>query len=70
MDFDGARFVKARRSGGNEGNCVECTFDFVPVGVVGVRDSKDQAGPVLAFPTADWSAFVTATRAEHLSPAR
>jgi Domain of unknown function (DUF397) len=31
--------------------------DNVP-GVVGVRDSKDQAGPVLVFEPASWQAFV------------
>jgi len=31
-------------------------------GVVGVRDSKDPAGPVLVISPASWSAFITATR--------
>ncbi|MGY0230861.1 DUF397 domain-containing protein [Longispora urticae] len=66
MDFDRARFVRARRSGGAGDNCVECTFDFVPVGVVGFRDSKDPSGPVLAVTPADWAVFVAAIRAEHL----
>ncbi|WP_412541896.1 DUF397 domain-containing protein [Longispora sp. K20-0274] len=63
MDFERARFVKARRSGSNADNCVECTFDFVPVGVVGVRDSKDPVGPILAVPTADWASFVATVKA-------
>ncbi|WP_412540901.1 DUF397 domain-containing protein [Longispora sp. K20-0274] len=63
MDLSRARFVKAQRSGGNSGgNCVECTFDHVSAGVVGVRDSKDPSGPVLVFPVADWAAFVAARR--------
>ncbi|WP_412541895.1 DUF397 domain-containing protein [Longispora sp. K20-0274] len=63
MDFGRARFVKPRRSSsGTDNNCVECTFDFVPVGVVGVRDSKDPVGPILAVPTADWQVFLTAIR--------
>jgi hypothetical protein len=38
-----------------QANCVE-----VAVGprVVAVRDSKNAAGPVLAFPAAGWVAFV------------
>jgi hypothetical protein len=34
-------------------------------GVVGVRDSKDRSGPVLAFAPADWRAFLTTVRAGH-----
>jgi hypothetical protein len=31
---------------------------------VGVRDSKDPAGPVLAFPATSWSAFVATLAGE------
>ncbi|MBG6139341.1 DUF397 domain-containing protein [Longispora fulva] len=55
-----AHFIKAARSDGNPDNCVECTFDHVSAGVVGVRDSKDPLGPVLVFPVADWHAFLAA----------
>ncbi|WP_412541732.1 DUF397 domain-containing protein [Longispora sp. K20-0274] len=67
MDFSRAGFVKARRSSGQGDNCVECTFDFVADGVVGVRDSKDPTGPVLAVPTADWRTFLAGVP---LSPRR
>ena len=45
---------KSTRSGG-EGNCVEVAG--LP-GVISVRDSKDQAGPVLAFSDDAWRSFV------------
>nr|MDT0662011.1 DUF397 domain-containing protein [Micromonospora sp. DSM 115978] len=50
---------KSTRSGGNT-NCVEVA-DNLP-GRVLVRDSKDQAGPALAFGPAAWSAFVQAVK--------
>ncbi|MBW1604402.1 DUF397 domain-containing protein [Streptomyces sp. JJ66] len=45
-------------SGGSGGNCVEVA-DGAP-GFVPVRDSKAPTGPVLTFPAAGWTAFVTA----------
>lgn len=54
QDFSKATWFKSRRSGGN-GNCVEVAFVD---DVVGVRDSKDQSGPVLVFTEAEWKAFV------------
>ncbi|MEU4641089.1 DUF397 domain-containing protein [Micromonospora sp. NPDC023814] len=56
MELNGARWRKSSRSSGNGGNCVEVA-DNLP-GVVAVRDSKDPAGPALAFPPAAWRAFV------------
>ncbi|TCC00146.1 DUF397 domain-containing protein [Micromonospora zingiberis] len=56
MDLTGARWRKSSRSGGNGGNCVEVADNLS--GVVGVRDSKDPAGPVLAFTPQAWRAFV------------
>jgi hypothetical protein len=51
------RWIKAMRSGGNSGACVEVRrYD----GNVQVRDSKDPDGPVLTFPPAVWRAFVDA----------
>jgi len=54
MDLTGAAWRKSSYSGGNGGNCVE-------VAVLGgwrvVRDSKDPAGPVLAFSPAEWRTF-------------
>lgn len=57
MDLTNATWRKSRRSGSSGGNCVEVA-DNLP-GVVGVRDSKDPAGPALAFRPAAWRAFVT-----------
>jgi hypothetical protein len=51
-----ARWRKSSRSGGgNNDNCVEVA---VAETVVAVRDSKNTAGPVLAFPRTAWSEFV------------
>ncbi|RZT81616.1 uncharacterized protein DUF397 [Micromonospora violae] len=57
MELNGARWRKSSRSSGNGGACVEVA-DNLP-GVVGVRDSKDPAGPALTFAPAAWRAFVT-----------
>ncbi|MCX4388980.1 DUF397 domain-containing protein [Micromonospora peucetia] len=56
MELNGARWRKSTRSSGNGGNCVEVA-DNLP-GFVAVRDSKDPAGPALAFAPAAWRAFV------------
>ncbi|MEU8181711.1 DUF397 domain-containing protein [Micromonospora sp. NPDC049044] len=56
MDLTNAIWRKSRRSGSSGGNCVEVA-DNLP-GVVGVRDSKDPAGPALTFGPAAWQAFV------------
>ncbi|MEW2379282.1 DUF397 domain-containing protein [Micromonospora sp. NPDC047812] len=61
MELNGARWRKSSRSSGNGGNCVEVA-DNLP-GVVAVRDSKDPAGPALAFPPAAWRAFVESVAA-------
>jgi hypothetical protein len=53
-DLTGAAWRKSSRSA--EGNCVEVADDLP--GVVGVRDSKDPAGPQLTFTPAAWRAFV------------
>ncbi|MDG4804616.1 DUF397 domain-containing protein [Micromonospora sp. WMMD980] len=50
-----ARWRKSSYSG-NEGACVEVA-DNLP-GLVRVRDSKDIAGPALAFAPARWASFV------------
>jgi hypothetical protein len=54
-DLTGATWRKSARSA-NEGACVEVADDLP--GVVGVRDSKDPAGPQLTFTPAAWRAFV------------
>ena len=40
---------------GNGGNCVEVSW---PVAGVAVRDSKNTAGPAVAFPVAEWRDFL------------
>ncbi|MFG2061282.1 DUF397 domain-containing protein [Micromonospora sp. NPDC048871] len=56
-DLTGAIWRKSTRSSSNGGDCVEVA-DNLP-GVVGVRDSKDPAGPALTFTSAAWRAFLT-----------
>ncbi|GIJ78428.1 protein of unknown function [Micromonospora phaseoli] len=54
----GGRFERIqRRISGQGGACVEVA-DNLP-GLVAVRDSKDPAGPALAFAPAAWHTFVT-----------
>ena len=55
MDLTRANWRKSTRSG-SSGNCVEVA-DNLP-GVIGVRDSKDPAGPALIFTPDEWAAFV------------
>jgi hypothetical protein len=47
-------------SGSNGGGCVEVARNLP--GIVAVRDSKDRAGPVLAFAPDDWAAFTAGLR--------
>jgi hypothetical protein len=44
----------SRSNASDDGACVEIAF--VPR-AVGVRDSKNTAGPTLAFPVVSWDAF-------------
>ena len=56
-DFTGAVWHKSSWSGDNAGQCVEVTFHE---GAVGLRDSKANGqGPVLAFTTEEWDAFLS-----------
>ncbi|MCT2276411.1 DUF397 domain-containing protein [Micromonospora chalcea] len=55
MELTGAIWRKSTRSG-TQGDCVEVADNLA--GVVGVRDSKDPAGPVLTFTPDAWRAFV------------
>ncbi|MDG4798720.1 DUF397 domain-containing protein [Micromonospora sp. WMMD1082] len=49
---------------GNNGACVEVRDDSA---VVGVRDSKDPAGPVLTFGPVAWAAFTGAVKGDALT---
>ncbi|MFY1633358.1 DUF397 domain-containing protein [Solwaraspora sp. WMMB335] len=60
FDRHGAVWRKSTRSNGNSGDCVEVA-DNQP-GVVGVRDSKDQYGPVLVFTPDQWTTFARCVR--------
>ncbi|PWU51811.1 DUF397 domain-containing protein [Micromonospora sp. S4605] len=63
-DLTGAVWRKSTRSGGNGGDCVEVATNLP--GSVAVRDSKDAAGPVLAFPSPAWMDFVKTIKHERL----
>jgi Domain of unknown function (DUF397) len=44
----------------SNGNCVEVAE--LPGGAVGVRNSRDPGGPVLAFTPGEWAAFLGGAR--------
>jgi Domain of unknown function (DUF397) len=54
-----AHWIKSSFSFSNS-NCVEVAG--LPVGVIGVRDSKDPQGPVLRFASSEWHAFLDGVR--------
>jgi len=54
----------AKFCGPNGGNCVEVNLGTR--GVIGVRDSKPVAGPVLVFEQAGWGGLLDAARAGRL----
>ena len=58
-DLTGAIWRKASRSS-DQGNCVEVADNVA--GVVGVRDSKDAAGPALLFDASQWRSFVNGVK--------
>jgi uncharacterized protein DUF397 len=58
--IDGALWRKSSYSGSNGGACVEVARNLP--GVVAMRDSKNPAGPRLAFGTAQWAAFAAAIK--------
>jgi hypothetical protein len=62
--FAGDAWKSAKFCGPNGGNCVEVNLGTH--GVIGVRDSKPAAGPVLAFAQAGWSGFLEVTRTGRL----
>ena len=53
-----SHWVKSSLSLSN-GNCVEVAS---VAGGIGVRDSKDPAGPILTFTPGDWDAFLGGVR--------
>jgi hypothetical protein len=48
-------WIKSSYSGGQGGDCVEVAV--FPAELVAVRDSKDQAGPILRFTGEAWRVF-------------
>lgn len=58
--LDNAVWVKSSRSDSQGGQCVEVA---VTPNIVGVRDSKDQNGALLAFTTDGWAAFLAGVKA-------
>ncbi|WP_040826073.1 DUF397 domain-containing protein [Nocardia jiangxiensis] len=54
VDLSGARWFKSSRSVSG-GECVEVAH--LNGGKVGVRDSKNPAGPALIFGSAEWDVF-------------
>ena len=55
----GSYWIKSSLSYAN-GNCVEVAS--LPGGTIGVRNSRDSAGPVLKFTPEEWSAFLGGVR--------
>ncbi|MEU2891830.1 DUF397 domain-containing protein [Streptomyces albidoflavus] len=52
----------------NGGSCVEVAADLIAShGMVPVRDSKIQSGPVLVLPVSSFSAFVASVKAGDFS---
>jgi hypothetical protein len=58
-DLSQAVWRKSTRSGPNCDNCVQVAFAD---GVVAVRDSKNQTGPVLTFTPDEWHAFIAGAK--------
>ena len=56
MELTGARWRTSTRSGQND-QCVEVATGLTG-DLVGVRDSKDRSGPVLAFDAYSWRVFL------------
>lgn len=55
-DLSDAEWFKSSHSGSG-GDCVEAAW--LDAGFIGVRDSKNPAGPALAFSQSEWTAFTT-----------
>jgi Domain of unknown function (DUF397) len=64
VDLSGAAWRTSSYSGGNGGQCVEvATITSSPEPLCAVRDSKDRAGPVLAFGAGSWRRFTGEVKA-------
>ncbi|MFB4309949.1 DUF397 domain-containing protein [Actinomadura sp. GTD37] len=57
QNFGDVQWRKSSRSADHGTDCVEVAAITVPDCVL-TRDSKDPAGPVLAFAQGEWSAFL------------
>ena len=57
IDLSRAAWRKSSRSGSNGGQCVEVASNLP--GIVAVRDSKHQDGPVLIFASREWQSFIS-----------
>lgn len=60
--FPGDAWKAATFCGPNGGNCVEVNRGAR--GLIGIRDSKPSAGPMLAFDDPEWGAFLNAAKSE------
>jgi Domain of unknown function (DUF397) len=60
---------KSSHSGSEGQECVEVGA-LRASRMVGMRDSKDPDGPVLAFTTSEWAQFLTRVRSNGLSRGR
>ncbi|MEV5414063.1 DUF397 domain-containing protein [Thermopolyspora sp. NPDC052614] len=58
-DLTHLNWRKSSRSGGDGGDCLEVTSLR---DVIAVRDSKNPAGPMLFFSTAEWRTFLDSVR--------
>ncbi len=59
MDWSGAQWFKSSRSSGSR-ECVEIAH--LNGGAVGLRDSKNPAGPALIFTPTEWDQFTASLR--------
>lgn len=59
-DLTGAAWRKSSRSSSSGGACVEVANNLP--GIVAIRDSKDQHGPILTVAPTVWSAFADLVR--------
>lgn len=60
FDLSGAYWRKSTYSNASGGDCVEVADNFT--GVVPVRDSKVDGGPVLVVAAGAWASFIEAAK--------